>query len=208
MTSTPAEKTSDYTPKHLYNLLHNVQLMKTVFSILLLVLFLLLTGQANGSFWFQVVDVSPISLTPNSEANLTVAVKGLGSQGAYVQLVFKNMSQGLDITCPKMIKYIFPTGITKYNCTLKAGNVAPGNYSFVVDVAAIGSPSGKKTAYVEVLAAEAAQSKEPQQEVVQKESQASPVNQTPAASQARGTPASGAVLAALAILLASWRMKR
>lgn len=186
--------------------------MKTVFSILLLVLFLLLTGQASGSFWFQVIDVSPISLTPNSEANFTVAVKGLGSQGAYVQLVFKNMSQGLDISCPKMIKYVLPTGITKYNCTIKAGNMAPGNYSFVVDVAAIGSPSGKKTAYVEVLAAEvlaaeAAQAKEPQQEAVQKEYQASQVNQTTTMPQARGTPASGAVLTALAILLASRRMK-
>ncbi len=182
--------------------------MKTVFSISLLVLFLLLAGQASGSFWFKVIDVSPISLTPNSEANFTVAVKGLGSQGAYVQLVFKNMSQGLEFSCPKMIKYVLPTGITKYNCTIKAGNIAPGNYSFVVDVAAIGSPSGKKTAYVEVLAAEPAQAIETPREVVQKESQASLVNQTPAAPQARGMPASGAALAALCILLASWRTRR
>ncbi len=181
--------------------------MKTVFSLLLFVLFLLLAGQASGSFWFKVVDVSPISLTPDSEANFTVAVKGLGSQGAYVQLVFRNMSQGLDISCPKMIKYVLPTGITKYNCTIKAGNIAPGNYSFVVDVAAMGSPSGKKIAYIEVLPAKTAQAKELPQETIQNTSQSSLVNQIPAP-QSRGTPAAGTVLTALAILLASWRMRR
>ena len=56
-------------------------------------------------------------------------------------------------SCPKMIKNVYPTGVTKYNCTVKAADVPPGNYSFVVDVAATGSPSGKKTAFINVLAA-------------------------------------------------------
>jgi hypothetical protein len=181
--------------------------MKTVFSIIPLLLLLLLAGQASGSFWFQVIDISPINLTPNSEANFTVAVKGLGSQGSYVELVFKNMSQGLDISCPKLIKYVLPAGVTKYNCTIKAGDIAPGNYSFVVDVAAKGSPSGKKTAHVEVLAGGIAQGKEAQQEAVQKETQAFKANQTSASPPAKTTPASGAALAALTVLLASRRMR-
>ena len=181
--------------------------MKTVFSILPLLLLLLLAGQASSSFWFKVIDISPINLTPNSEANFTVAVKGLGSQGSYVDLVFKNMSKGLDISCPKLIKYVLPAGVTKYNCTIKAGDIAPGNYSFVVDVAAKGSLSGKMTAHVEVLAGGIAQAKEPQQEAVQKENQAFKANQTSASPPAKTTPTSGAALAALTVLLASRRMR-
>jgi len=180
--------------------------MKKVFSILPLLLLLLLASQASGSFWFRVIDISPINLTPNSEANFTVAVKGLGSQGSYVQLVFKNMSQGLNISCPKLIKYVLPAGVTKYNCTIRAEDIAPGNYSFVVDVAAFGAPSGKKTAYVEVLAGRAAEAKEPQQEAIQKETQASEANQTSASPQAKATPGPGAALAALAAMLAARRM--
>jgi hypothetical protein len=183
--------------------------MKTVFSILPLLLLLLLAGQASSSFWFKVIDISPINLTPNSEANFTVAVKGLGSQGSYVDLVFKNMSKGLDISCPKLIKYVLPAGVTKYNCIIKAGDIAPGNYSFVVDVAAKGSPSGKMTAHVEVLSGGIgiAQAKEPPQEAVQKETQAFKANQTSASPPAKTTPASGAALAALTVLLASRRMR-
>ena len=114
----------------------------------------MLAGETNASYWFKVIDISPINLTPNSEADFTVAVKGLGNQGAYVELVFKNKSQGIDISCEKMIKYVFPAGVTRYNCTVKAEDVAPGNYSFVVDVSARGAPSGKKTAYIEVVGAE------------------------------------------------------
>ncbi len=124
--------------------------MKIGFLFLVLMLFLAM-GSAKGSYWFQVTNVTPIILEPNRETNFTVSVKGLGSEGAYVELVFKNVSQGLSIACPKMIKYVLPTGITKYNCTLSAGNIASGNYSFVVDVAAAGAPSGKKIVYVLVM---------------------------------------------------------
>ncbi|VVB67358.1 Uncharacterised protein [uncultured archaeon] len=181
--------------------------MKTVASILSLLLLLLLASQASGSFWFQVINISPISLTPNSEANFTVAVKGLGSQGSYVALVFKNMSQGLNISCPKLIKYVLPAGITKYNCTIRAGDIAPGNYSFVVDVAAKGSPTGKKTAWVEVLAGRAAEAKEPQKEAIQNKTQKNDANQTSASPQTKATPAPGAALAALALLLAARRLR-
>jgi len=162
--------------------------MKTAFLILSLLLFLLLAVQASGSFWFQVIDISPINLTPNSEADFTVAVKGLGSQGSYVALVFKNMSQGLDISCSKQIKYVLPAGVTKYNCTIKAGDIVPGNYSFVVDVAASGSPSGKKTAFVQVLPTRPAQEKGPQQEELQEATQADKANQTSASPPAKHHP--------------------
>ncbi|MEI8003639.1 MAG: hypothetical protein WCG94_04830, partial [Methanothrix sp.] len=89
--------------------------MKTHFSLILIPLLLLLAGLAGASFWFQVIDVSPIEMTPGSEANFTVSVKGLGSERAYVELVFKNKTEGLDFTCPKMIKNVFPAGVTKYN---------------------------------------------------------------------------------------------
>jgi hypothetical protein len=179
--------------------------MKNVFSISLLMLLLLLTGHACGSYWFKVIDVSPISLTPNSETNFTVAVKGLGSSGAYVELVFKNMSEGLSVACPKMIKYVFPAGVTRYNCTLKAGDIAPGNYSFVVDVAAMGSPSGRKTAYVDVLAAMNNQAIGDQLDSVSNEP-----NLTVSApqDQPKRTPAPGALLVVILALLACWRMKR
>jgi hypothetical protein len=131
--------------------------MKNSFSVLLITLLLLLTGQACASFWFQVKEITPIEMTPNSEANFTVSVKGLGSERAYVELVFKNKTEGFDFSCQHMIKNVFPAGVTKYNCSVKAADVPPGNYSFVVDVAATGSPSGKKTGFINVLAADAGQ---------------------------------------------------
>jgi len=192
--------------------------MKRAFqiSLILLILLLLLAGETSASYWFKVIDISPINLTPNSEADFNVAVKGLGSQGAYVELVFKNKSQGLNISCEKMIKYVFPAGLTKYNCTVKVGDMAPGNYSFVVDVSARGAPSGKKTAYVEVLAAQAYNAIEPLSNAARSQTpletkqkiRTSEDNQTQAAPESKKTPAPGAALAALAMLLASWRVRK
>ena len=193
--------------------------MKNYFSILLILLLLLLAGQANASFWFKVIEVTPIVMTPNSEANFTVSVKGLGSERAYVELVFKNKTEGIDFFCPKMIKNVYPTGVTTYNCTVKAADVPPGNYSFVVDVAATGSPSGKKTAFINVLAAKSYGAIEP--EIVSmptgpvlqtyNASQADEGNQTPEPAkepQAQKTPAPGAVAAILAMLLVLRKMGR
>jgi hypothetical protein len=212
-------------PKHIYNLRHNLQNMKTVFPITILMLLLLLTGQAVGSYWFQVVDVSPISLAPNSAANFTVDVKGLGSNGAYVQLVFKNMTEGLEVSCPKMIKYVFPAGVTEYNCSMKAGDIAPGNYSYVVDVAAKGSPSGKKTAYIEVVgmnglatessaaalgsaAANGANAENAEKSTSEQAKSETPDQAAPAPeSQNKATPGFGAVLGALCLAMAFKRLK-
>ncbi len=174
--------------------------MKTHFFFLLIAILMLLAGQAGASFWFKVVDVTPIEMFPNSEANFTVSVKGLGSERAYVELVFKNMTEGLSISCPKKIKNVFPQGVTKYNCSVKAADVQPGNYSFVVDVAAKGAPSGKKTAFINVIAAKIDVAIEP-------ESGNKTAFETPSEPQAKATPASGAMGAILALLLALRRMK-
>jgi len=105
----------------------------------------------------------------------------------------------------QMIKYVFPAGITRYNCTLRAKDIAPGNYSFVVDVAAMGSPSGKKIAYVDVLAAMKEQAIGDQLDFV---SSGSNLTVFPPQDQAKRTPASGALLVVVLALLAYWRMKR
>lgn len=127
--------------------------MKDHLLIILVFFTLLLAGQVYASHWFQVINVTPIVATANSEANFTVSVKGLGSERDFVELVFKNESDGLEIGCPKMIKNVYPAGVTQYNCSVKVGNVPPGNYSFVVDVAAKSAPSGKRTAFVNVVEA-------------------------------------------------------
>jgi hypothetical protein len=190
--------------------------MKNHFSLLLISLLLLLTALAGASYWFQVINVTPIEMTPSSEANFTVSVKGLGSERAYVELVFKNKTEGLDFTCPKMIKNVYPAGVTKYNCTVKAADVSPGNYSFVVDVAAKGSPSGKKTAFINVVAAKSDAAIEPEKQPMQtgpmlqayNASKAEQTNQTPAnGPQAQKTPAPGAAVAILAVLVAMRRIK-
>lgn len=169
--------------------------MKKIFSALPL-LALLLAGLASGSYWFKVIDVSPINLTPNSEANFTVAVKGLGSQGGYVQLVFKNMSQGLNISCQKITKYVFPTGVTKFNCTISAGDVAPGNYSFEVASAAKGSRASKMTAYVEIEAVN---------QSITAGSQSPDANAAASPIETKNVPGPGIAAAFLALLLAARR---
>ena len=180
--------------------------MKKVILLLLVVFLLMLCGPASASYWFEVREVSPIALSPNSEANFTVYVKGLGSEGAYVQLVFRNVSDGLSISCPKLIKYVFPTGVTQYNCTIKAGNIAPGNYSLEAETAAKGSPPGKKIAYVDVIAEKAplAQALSPET-AAKKVAGSSEKNQNQ--TQMKGSPGPGSILAAMVILLV-WRRLR
>jgi hypothetical protein len=195
--------------------------MKNHFSLLLVPFLLLMAGLAGASFWFQVIDVTPIEMTPNSEANFTVSVKGMGSERAYVQLVFKNIAEGLDFTCDRRIKNVFPAGVTKYNCTVKIADLPPGNYSFVVDVAATGSPSGKKTAFINVVEAKSGAAIVPENKATPDESMlktyhgptADEENQTPAdtpAEEAHGqeTPAPGAMAAILALLLVLRRIKK
>ncbi len=176
--------------------------MKKIFSILLFSA-LLLADQAAGSYWFKVIDVSPIRLMPQSEANFTIAVKGLGSQGGYVQLVFRNASEGLNISCQKIIKYVFPAGVTNYNCSVRAGDVTPGNRSFEIEVAAKGAPLEKRTAYVDVEAGNANLAPAaPAAAAPEQAPSASKANET---SVSQATPAPGVAAALLALLLAAMR---
>jgi hypothetical protein len=188
--------------------------MKNSFSVLLITLLLFLAGQAGASFWFQVTNITPIEMTSNSEANFTVSVKGMGSERAYVELVFKNKTDGFDFSCPKMIKNVFPAGVTQYNCSVKAAEVPPGNYSFVVDVAAKGSPSGKKTGFINVLAADGGRANEPEAGWIPTGQTLQAYNASQAdegaaegpLAQTQNMPAPGAAAAILAMLLVLRRM--
>ncbi|MFZ2537057.1 hypothetical protein [Methanothrix sp.] len=194
--------------------------MRACFFLLLLAVFLLLPGQANASYWFQVIDITPVEMLPNSEANFTVSVKGLGSDRAYVELVFRNVSEGLTITCPKKIQNIFPQGVTNYDCIVAAGDLLPGNYSFVADVVVAGAPSGKKTGYVNIIGRNGNRASEPvrvDQPALEEaedgeeseEPETEPLAQPdkPAESQ-KESPGPGALAASLVLILALWRMKR
>jgi MYXO-CTERM domain-containing protein len=204
-------------PKHLYNYPYKLHFMKRIIPLLLFLILLFLLGQASASYWFVVTDVTPIRMEPNSDANFTVTVKGLGSQGAYVQVIFRNMSEGLSIASSDRLRYVFPTGTTKFNFTLHAGDIVPGNYSFEAGTAAVGSPPGWKKAYVDVVAAGAmATGAEEMIEVTPpgKETTSQNVSAAPEAEEApaetaqeRGMPGPGAALAVIALLLAARRRR-
>jgi hypothetical protein len=192
--------------------------MKNSISILLITILLLLAGQAGASFWFQVTNITPIEMAPNSEANFTVSVKGMGSERAYVELVFKNKTEGFDFSCQHLIKNVFPAGVTQYNCSVKAADVPPGNYSFVVDVAATGSPSGKKTGFINVLAEDGGRAIELEagsmptgptsqgNDASQNTSQGDEGGAEEPPAQTQNTPAPGALAAILAMMLVLRRM--
>lgn len=195
--------------------------MRTNIFLILLAMLLLLSGQGNASYWFKVVEITPVEMLPNSEANFTVSVKGLGSDRAYVELVFRNVTEGLTITCPRKIQNVFPQGVTDYDCIVAAGDLKPGNYSFVADVVVAGAPSGKMTGYVNIIGengyhpAEPVKEKEDDSELVDgsENMTSEPVTQPfdlpdRPDEESKKTPAFGAASSALILSLALWRMKR
>jgi hypothetical protein len=121
-----------------------MEVMKLMASILLL---LLLAGQASANSLFKVVDISPIQIYPDSEANFTVTIRSVGGDGAFAEPIF-NITKGLSAVEPSGLKYIVATGSRTYNCTMRAENIAPGNYSFQVGVYAQNAPYSWRTAYV------------------------------------------------------------
>jgi len=184
--------------------------MKAHLPIVLALVLLLLVGQTGASYWFKVIDISPspIEVAAGDSANFTILVKGLGSERAYVELVFKNKTHGLEFSCPKMIKNVYPAGVTDFNCSLlAASDVAPGNYSFVVDVAAKSAPSGKMTGYINVLSPAGQQEAlpvgaqaeeavdEPIDEPIAKQAQPLPQD------EARETPGPGTLAAIMGLML-------
>jgi len=194
--------------------------MRAHIFLLLLAFLLLLPGQANASYWYQVIDITPVEMLPNSEANFTVSVKGLGSDRAYVELVFRNVSEGLTITCPRKIQNVFPQGVTDYDCIVAAGDLLPGNYSFVADVVVAGAPSGRMTGYVNIIGGNGNRAAVPvrvdQADLEEAEGgkKSEELETEPAAlpdkpgESEKKSPAPGAVAAGLVLILALWRMKR
>lgn len=117
-------------------------------EIVLILLLLLLAGQASANSYFKVIDVSPIKVAPNSEANFTVIIRSAGGSGAFAEPIFKfNTTQGLSAEAPGGLRYIVATGSRLYNCTIKAGDIAPGNYTLQVGVYAQDAPYNWRTAY-------------------------------------------------------------
>jgi len=193
--------------------------MKNNFLPILIILLFLLAGQADASHWFKVINVTPIEMTANSDANFTVSVRGLGSERAFVELVFKNKTEGFIFSCQKMIKNVFPGGVTDYNCTLSAGDVAAGNYSFVVDVSAKGAPSGKKTAFINVVDraegrpevesdARAASLENPENSEAANQTPQEAMSGDEAGEEAEKTPMPGALTTVFCLLVLLSRMKR
>jgi hypothetical protein len=117
-------------------------------DIVLISLLLLLAGQASANSYIKVVDISPIKVAPDSEANFTVILRSAGGSGAFAEPIFNfNTTKGLAAEAPGGLRYIVATGSRLYNCTIKAGDVAPGNYSFQVGVYAQDAPFSWRTAY-------------------------------------------------------------
>jgi len=199
--------------------------MRSHIFLLLLAVLLLFLGQANASLWFKVIDITPVEMMPNSEANFTVSVKGLGSDRAYVELVFRDVPDGLTINCPRKIQNVFPQGVTNYDCIVAAGDLAPGNYSFVADVVVAGAPSGKMTGYVNIIGGngyrateaervdqaaikEGAEPEEVDEHAAEPVSEPASEPAAPPGESEKKSPAPGAVAASLILFLVLWRMKR
>ena len=146
----------------IYNSHFNNLAMKWVVFILLLILLADQVSAAGlrqrsqetedeGNSYFKVFNISPINLYPNSEVNFTVNLKSMGGNGAFAQPIF-NTTEGLSAKAPGGMKYIVATGNRTYNCTMRAENITPGNYSFQVGVYAQSAPYSWRTAYLTVEA--------------------------------------------------------
>jgi hypothetical protein len=176
---------------------------------LVVLLMLMISNLACASYYFVILDVSPIHLEPKSETNFTVSIKGLGSQGGYVQLVFRNLSQGLSVTKAGGARYVLSLGIRTYNCTMRAGSVEPGNYSFDVGIYAFGAKSAWKEAFVVVqppagvLPAAGNQSANKTAALEPSAAQERPASEKPTQKpdQAQAAPGSGIAAAMAALLL-------
>ncbi len=124
--------------------------MKKVVLIVFFLNIFLTVNSATASYFFEITEISPMKLAPNSETNFTVSVKGLGSEGGYVDIVFRNLPANLSIIQNSETKYIFSGATNSFNGTISAGNVAPGNYTFGIGLSAKGSPYNWRTANIVV----------------------------------------------------------
>lgn len=170
---------------------------------LLLLIVLLLPSLSIASSYFRIIDVSPIQLYPGTEANFTVTVRGLGSEGQYVKLLFRDLPPGLLVVEAGGMRYIYPTGTRAFLCRMKAEGAKEGNYSFQIGIVAKDSPYAWRTAFAAVaperrlaldLNASGSQSAS--------QNASSPAPRAKQGDGSRATPAGGALAAAAALLLA------
>jgi hypothetical protein len=199
--------------------------------IALFLLLLIMVSQAGASVYFKVIDVSPITLEPNSQTDFKVQVKNLGSDGQYAKLIFRSETEGLTFAQLGGAKYVFQAGTHIFNCTASAGNLQPGNYSFQVGIAASGSPSSWANAYVNIVphgaisttetqiatpqaneSPSAMQNENPEGEISEpnttdSESPAQMPNGSERNEASRLTPGPGALLAIVALFIAYIRLR-
>lgn len=140
-------------PKNAYNVYNNPGSMKKVLLLIPMLLLLLLADNAGAVGFFRIIDVSPINVSPSSEANFTATVKSYGPDGGYVQLIFRNVTPGISVAYNEGYRYVVATGTRKFNCSVKAGNIAPGNYSFEMGIYAQDAKINWRKAYVNVESA-------------------------------------------------------
>jgi hypothetical protein len=119
--------------------------MKILAFMALLLVFMPLTG---ASTYFKVIDITPVTLQPNSQASFTVTIQNLGTETEAVGLLFRNLIPGLLAANMDGTPYIFPVQIRRFNCTMIAEDVAPGNSSFGVGVYAHGAIPSWRDSYV------------------------------------------------------------
>ena len=168
---------------------------------------LLLTGISTASYYYDILNISKVKLVPNSDTEFNVSVKGLGSEGGYVDLIYRNLSTNLTIVKERKMKYVFPAGTTNFEQTMKAGNVEPGNYSFEVGITSKGSPPNWRTAYSVVEPEEAATCEAPKVEKPMVNETAIPMsNQTPE-KVTKDMPGPGLLVSIAALVLLSRRLK-
>jgi hypothetical protein len=175
--------------------------MKRISLFLLIVL--LLPSLSLASSYFRIVDVSPIQLYPGTEANFTVTVRGLGSEGQYAKLLFKDLPPGLSVVEAGGMRYIYPAGTRAFVCRMKAEGVTEGNYSLQIGILAKDAPYSWRTAFA-VVSPERKLALDLNASGSQSASQntSSPAPGGKQEEGCRATPAGGALAAAAALLLA------
>jgi len=111
---------------------------------LLVLLLILLAGQAGASVFFKIVEVPTIYVNPGEEAGFTIFIQNLGSQSGYAGLMFRNIPEGLSIVGPRCTKWVDSGTKREFDCQLRveAADVPPGNYTFEIGIVAAGAPPG------------------------------------------------------------------
>ncbi|NYT01756.1 MAG: hypothetical protein GKC10_03225 [Methanosarcinales archaeon] len=199
--------------------------MKRIAFLPILLILAILADPAAGSAFMRVIEAPTVHVSACGEANFTITVQNQGGDGEYARLIYRGLTQGLWIKDEGSAKYVYQGGKVKFNLTLAAGNIVPGNYNFDIGFAAKGSPANYRRIDVVVerptlddvpapAAAEASAATEQEgAEATAEVTQAQPEAEVPAEEQAEGqaqpeekSPGPGAALAVLALVLASRRL--